>query len=181
MVRVGALFLIAVAGFGQAPLQVMLVTGGHAHEPTLYTVFTGQKDFITNVNPHPIAYKNSLAKYDVVVLYDIVQDLPEAQKANLKAFVESGKGLVVLHHALVSFNDWPWYRETIGGQYWDKKSTFKHDEELDIEAVNDHPITRGLARFHMNDEVYKGMWISDKNTILLRTPPTRAVTGRSHG
>ena len=106
-----------VAAFAQAPLRVMLVTGGHDHEPTFYSAFIGQKDFVTNVNPHPVAYKNSLAKYDVIVLYDMVQEIPDAQKANLKAFAESGKGLVVLHHALVSFSEWPWYRELVGGQY----------------------------------------------------------------
>jgi type 1 glutamine amidotransferase len=166
--RFGVLLFACAAAFAQAPLKVMLVTGGHDHAPSFYSVFTEQKDMVTNVNPHPIAYKNSLAKYDVVVLYDMVDDLPEAQKSHLKAFAESGKGLVVLHHALVSFQDWPWYRETIGGQYL-KTSTYSHDEELDIEAPDDHPITRGLGKFHLNDETYKGMWISDKSTVLLRT------------
>ena len=169
MLRVALLCLASAAAFAQAPLRVMLVTGGHDHESTFYSAFTGQKDFITVVNPHPVAYKSSLARYDVVVLYDMVQELPDSQRANLKAFAESGKGLVVLHHALVSFNDWAWYREMVGGQYWEKKSTYKHDEDLDIEATSDHPITRGLEKFHLNDETYKGMWISDKCTFLLRT------------
>lgn len=163
------LFLLSVAAFAQSPARVLLVTGGHDHEPTFYSVFAGREEFVTNVNPHPNAYKGSLNRYDTVVLYDMVQDLPETQKANLKAFVESGKGLVVLHHAIVSFNNWPWYRETIGGQFWDKKSTYKHDVDLNIEPVADHPITRGLGKFRLNDETYQGMWISDKNTVLLRT------------
>src|SRR3954471_15778773 len=127
MFRIGALLLPAVlftvGACAQAPLKVLLVTGGHDHEPTFYSAFVGQKDFLTTVNPHPIAYKSSLARYDVVVMYDMIQDLPDAQKSNLQAFVESGKGLVVLHHALVNFNAWSWYRDMIGGQYWEKKST----------------------------------------------------------
>ena len=165
---VGVLLLACAGAFAQTPLKVMLITGGHDHAPTFYSVFNEQKDMVTNVNPHPVAYKNSLAKYDVAVLYDMVDDLPEDQKDHLRAFVESGKGLVVLHHSLVSFQDWPWYRETIGGQYL-KTSTYKHDEELEIDPVGDHPITRGLGKFHIDDETYKGMWISDKNTVLLRT------------
>jgi type 1 glutamine amidotransferase len=166
--RFGVLLLAGAAAFAQAPLRVMLVTGGHDHAPSFYSVFAEQKDIVTNVNPHPIAYKNSLVKYDVVVLYDMVDDLPDSQKAHLKAFAESGKGLVVLHHALVNFQNWPWYRETIGGQYL-PTSTYSHDEELDIDISGDHPITRGLGKFHLNDETYKGMWISDKSTVLLRT------------
>jgi type 1 glutamine amidotransferase len=169
MLRVAILSLLSLTAFAQNPVRVLLVTGGHDHEPTFYSVFAGQKDFTTNVNPHPVAYKGSLSKYDVIVMYDMVQELPAAQKDNLKAFAESGKGLVVLHHALVNFNDWPWYRELAGGQYSEKKSTYKHDVDLDIEAVRDHPVTRGLRKFRINDETYKGMWISDKNTVLLRT------------
>ena len=167
--RATVLLLAAVSAFAQAPLRVLLVTGGHDHEPSFYSVFAGEKEFVTNVNPHPVAYKGSLNRYDVVVLYDMVQELPAAQKENLKAFAESGKGLVVLHHALVSFNDWPWYRETIGGQYWEKKSTYKHDVEMNIQPSANHPILRGLGPFRIFDETYKQMWISEKNTVLLRT------------
>jgi type 1 glutamine amidotransferase len=169
MKRLAVLLLAACGAFAQSPLQVLLVTGGHDHEPTFYSVFTGQKDVVTNVNPHPVAYNGRLDRYDVIVMYDMVQDLPEAQKTRLKAFLESGKGLVVLHHAVVSFENWPWYRETIGAQYFEKKSTYKHDVELSIEPVTPHPITRGLGKFRINDETYKGMWMSEKNTVLLRT------------
>ena len=169
MLRLALLCLACHGMFAQAPLRVLLVTGGHDHEPTFYSVFAEQKDITTNVNPHPVAYNSSLDRYDVVVLYDMVQDIPEAQKARLKAFVESGKGLVVLHHAVVSFENWPWYRETIGAQYFEKKSTYKHDVELEVEPVRPHPMIRGLGKFRINDETYKGMWMSEKNIVLLRT------------
>lgn len=168
--KAAGLWLLCVSVVcAQAPLKVLLVTGGHDHDPAFYSVFAGQKDFQTNVNPHPAAYQGSLARYDVVVLYDMVQGLPEAQREKLKAFAESGKGLVVLHHAIVSFNDWPWYRETIGGQYWDKKSTYKHDVSLKITLGAGHPVLHGISPFTIFDETYKGMWISEKNTVLLRT------------
>lgn len=169
MFRLAVLPLVCCSAFAQTPLRALLVTGGHDHEPSFYSVFDGQKDIRTNVNPHPVAYNSSLDRYDVVVLYDMVQDLPEPQKARLKAFVDSGKGLVVLHHAVVSFENWPWYRQTIGGQYFEKTSTYKHDLELEIEPVTPHPITRGIGKFRINDETYKGMWMSEKNIVLLRT------------
>jgi hypothetical protein len=68
MLRVGVLWLLSTAlVFAQAPLRVMLVTGGHDHEPTFYSVFAEQKDIVTNVNPHPMS-GGSLDRYDVVVL-----------------------------------------------------------------------------------------------------------------
>ena len=170
MLRLAAVILgTALCANAQEPLRVLLVTGGHDHEPSFYSVFAQQKDIVTNVNPHPVAYNGRLDRYDVIVMYDMVQDMPEAQKTRLKAFAESGKGLVVLHHAVVSFENWPWYREAIGAQYFEKKSTYKHDVEMTVEPVTQHPITRGLAKFRINDETYKGMWMSDKNTVLLRT------------
>lgn len=167
--RLALVCLACYSALAQEPLRVLLVTGGHDHEPSFYSVFNEQKDIVTNVNPHPVAYNGSLDRYDVVVLYDMVQDLPERQKDRLKAFVDAGKGLVVLHHAVVSFENWPWYRETIGAQYFEKKSTYKHDLDLDIEPVTAHPVTRGIGKFRVNDETYKGMWMSDKNIVLLRT------------
>jgi type 1 glutamine amidotransferase len=169
MFRAVILFAACAGAFAQAPLRVLLVTGGHDHAPSFYSVFAEQKGFVTNVNPHPAAYRGSLDRYDVLVLYDMLQELPDEQKARLKSFAESGKGIVVIHHALVSFNEWPWYRETIGGQYLEKASTYKHDLNLEIEPVADHPIVRGMGRFRIVDETYKGMWISEKNTVLLRT------------
>ena len=167
--RLVILCVACLSAFGQAPLRALLVTGGHDHEPSFYAVFADHKDIATTINPHPVAYKGSLDRYDVIVLYDMVQDLPEQQKQRFRAFVESGKGLVVLHHALVSFENWPWYRETIGAQYLENKSTYKHDVAMTIEPVTPHPITRGLGKFEINDETYKGMWIAEKNTVLLRT------------
>ena len=44
-------------------------------------------------------------QYDVLVLYNMEQAMAEGAKKNLQAFVESGKGVVVMHHAICSFND----------------------------------------------------------------------------
>ena len=42
--RFGVLLLAGAAAFAQAPLRVMLVTGGHDHAPSFYSVFAEQKD-----------------------------------------------------------------------------------------------------------------------------------------
>ncbi|MBK5290334.1 MAG: ThuA domain-containing protein, partial [Acidobacteriia bacterium] len=87
------------------PVRVTLVTGGHDHAPSFYSVFEGQSELSVRVNPHPLAYEGDLRKNcDVLVLYDMISDPGVKQKQNLREFLESGKGLVVLHHALVNFN-----------------------------------------------------------------------------
>jgi len=56
---------------------------------------------------------------DVLVRYGMIADMPEEEKrANLLTFVESGEGIVVLHHAIIDHNSWPWwYEQVVGGRY----------------------------------------------------------------
>ena len=109
-------------------------------------------------------------RFDVLVLYDSIKDLDEPQRKNLRDFVEAGKGVVVLHHAIVDFaGTWPWwYEEVVGGRYL-PTSTFKHDQQLSVTLVEKHPVTRGFAPMRLVDETYKGMWISPAVKVLLKT------------
>ncbi len=158
-------------------VRVLVVTGGHEHEPSFYTLFEGQSDVAADVNPHPNAFRRDVRKSaDVVVFYDLNQEMDDARRKNLRDFIEAGKGVVVLHHALADFNAWPWwYREVVGGRYLLKPegatpgSTYKHDVELTATPTGNHPVTRGLPQMRLIDETYKGMWISPDARVLLRT------------
>jgi type 1 glutamine amidotransferase len=163
--------------FAKDAVRVELITGGHDHDGTFYDVFEGNRDVRVTVNPHPDAFrKRVLKETDVIVLYDSVQELPEARKAVAKEFLESGKGMVVLHHAIVDFADWRWWwEEVVGGRYLLKPdlgmpaSTYKHDQEMLVTVTGKHPITDGIGEFYISDETYKGMWRSPKITPLLAT------------
>lgn len=168
--------LAAQSAAAEKPLRIELVTGGHEHELSFYGVFAGMREFQVTVNPHPHAFRPNLAKTrDVLVLYDMA-DADEAEQKALRMFVESGKGLVVLHHAIANNQQWPWwYEEVVGGLYVLKAmpgkpaSRYKHDEEFDVRPVGHHPILEGIGPFHVNDEAYGDMWISPKVQVLLET------------
>ena len=159
------------------PLRVEVVTGGHTFDPEFYEVFTKRPDLDVTMTGHPEPYATDFRnQFDVLVLYDLVSEMSDERKGNLRAFLEAGRGLVVLHHAIADFNSWPWWcEEVVGGKYLLQPengmpgSTYKHDRDLWVEAAGEHPITRGLAPLHFSDEVYKGMWISPRATVLLRT------------
>jgi type 1 glutamine amidotransferase len=163
--------------FGSNAVNVELITGGHDHDGTLYPVFEGEPGLRVTVNPHPDAFRNKVVKdVDVVVLYDMVQDLPEARRKNARQFLESGRGMVVLHHAIASYQDWRWWwEEVVGGRYLLKPdlgmpaSSYRHDEEMLVTPVGEHPITAGIGQFYIADETYKGMWRSEKIAPLLET------------
>ncbi|MCC6292919.1 MAG: ThuA domain-containing protein [Bryobacterales bacterium] len=158
------------------PVRVTLVTGGHDYEPSLYGAFD-HPALRVRVNPHPVAYRGDLRKStDVLVLYDMVQETPEDQRRNLTAFLEAGKGMVVLHHALADYNGWEWWwRDVVGGRYLlqpdggQPASTFQHDLAIEANPAPGHPLARGLAPMLIHDEAYHGMWISPRVTVLLET------------
>ncbi|MFN7997384.1 MAG: ThuA domain-containing protein [Bryobacteraceae bacterium] len=159
------------------PVKTLVVTGGHSFDPEFYSLFTGRSDLAATMTGHPDAYNHDFRKEtDVLVLYDFIQEISDGRRENLKAFLESGGGLVVLHHAIADFGAWPWWsEEVVGGKYLLKPegdrpaSTYKHDEDVLVQAVGTHPITRGLAPLHFKDETYHSLWISPRSKILLQT------------
>jgi hypothetical protein len=110
-------------GLRQADVETvrpLLITGGHDHDTSFYTLFNGPKDLARiPVSSSALAFQNDLrGKYDVLIMYDFSRELNETGKKNLRAFVESGKGIVVLHHALLNYQDRPWwYQDVVGGSY----------------------------------------------------------------
>ncbi len=168
-----------------AKLKVLLVTGGHGYATNEFMdVF--QKNAAIDFT-HAVQAKTSstaydrddLLSYDCIVLYDMVQNITDAQKAHLLSVLDRGIGLVVTHHALVSYQAWPEFEKIVGGTYpepQDKKGGvtdklgYQHDVDMPIVIVaNDHPITRGLSDFTINDEIYWGFRVSPEVTTLITT------------
>ena len=157
---------------------MLVVTGGHSYDSSFYTLFEGYDDIAwTHAETNHVAFRKDFRnEYDVLVLYDLTQEISEPERKNLTDYVESGKGLVVLHHAIADYNSWPWWYETVvGGRYLLKPdggmpaSTYKHDVELTARTVGQHPVTTDVGVLHLWDETYKGMWISKNVKVLLET------------
>lgn len=115
--------IVAVAGENDGRIKVLVVTGGHdfAKEP-FFKMFTENADIVITAAAHAgtnaTAYaREDFLSYDVVVFYDMMRNITDRQKAQFKALTEKGVGLLVLHHALVAYADWPDYERIIGGRY----------------------------------------------------------------
>jgi type 1 glutamine amidotransferase len=158
-------------------IKTLIVTGGHDYPPSFDSLFEGYDEIDARVNPHPNAFQNDFRKRtDVLVLYDMVSNMEPERKRNLRTFVESGKGVVILHHAICGHTDWPWWYEEVAGGRWffeptngKPASTYQHDEHIKVRPVGTHPIIKDILPFTIFDETYKGLWISPKVKTLLET------------
>lgn len=189
------------AALGALVLTLALALASHAAEKTRLLVFTGGHDFQTNqffqffqtipdatvaAFTHPKAQAqlrpDAAKNYDVLVLYDLWQNITEETKADLVNFLKAGKGLLVLHHAVANYQQWPEYEKIIGGRYYLQKtmvngvekprSIWKHDVEVAIHVADSaHPVTRGLQDFIIHDETY-GLFDMHPDSHLLLTSDT---------
>jgi type 1 glutamine amidotransferase len=167
-----ALTLLPEAG----AVRLLVVTGGHDYPTSFYSLFEQEELSWDHAVSAEEAYRRDLRPaYDVLVLYDMPKTVSAEARANLRAFAEAGKGIVVIHHAIVSHGDWDWYRDLVGGRYFEQPgegheaSTYLHDVDMKIEEASPHAITDGLTPFTIHDETYKGMWMAPDNTVLLTT------------
>ncbi len=146
------------------PIQVLLVTGVDLHDwgSTAPVLADGlQEDPRIQVrlveNPHFLD-SAAIHRYDVIVLHFMDWEVPppgEAAQANLRTFVQDGKGLVLVHFACGAWQDWPQFVD-LAGRVWDPQLR-GHDPRgpFRVEVVDpDHPITRGLESFDTDDELY---------------------------
>ena len=115
---------------------------------------------------------DNLKSYSAVVFYT-TGELPISaqQKADLLAFVESGKGFVGIHSATDTFYEWPEYGRLIGAYFdqhpWHQEVTIRVEDR-------EHPATRHLREtFRITDEIYQFKDFSRANVqVLLSLDPT---------
>lgn len=177
---------VAVAADNVGKTKVLVVTGGHGFDKEPFFKMFVENPEITftwaaHATTNATAYeRDDFLSYDVVVLYDMMRNITERQKAQFNSLIEKGVGLVVLHHAIVAYPDWPEYERIIGGRYTEpnpaKPGTvteavgWKHDEIVPVVVVaKDHPITAGLKDFTIHDEIYWGYRVRPDVTPLITT------------
>lgn len=164
-------------------LRVLLTYGGHPfEEKQFFAVWDALPGIRYTRAPLPQSIdllKPGLEKdYDVLVMYDMIRNFTPQQEQNLLALLRTGVGVVSLHHNLCAHDDWPEYRTIVGGRYFHRPevvdgkqyapSKYLHDQHFEVKIADpDHPITRGLSDFTMDDEAYSGFYVSPDSHVLL--------------
>jgi hypothetical protein len=78
----------------------------------------------------------------------------------IQSVVATGKGVVVLHHAISMFRQWEFWSDLVGIPHKEREWEIadwkdKFDQIMHIEIVkNDHPITKGLSNWDVENEAW---------------------------
>src|ERR1044071_1151338 len=176
-------------------IRVLVVTGGHDFEKqAFFKLFKDNPEIAYEAVEHPNAHArlrpDAVRKHDVLVLYDMWQPISDEAKQEFLARLRDGTGLVVLHHAIASYQDWPEYTRVIGAHYYlepktvdgvkKPRSAYKHGMHFKIHIADmNHPVTQGVQDFEMHDETYKWFDVAPDARPLLTTdePESNKVIG----
>jgi type 1 glutamine amidotransferase len=161
--------------------RVLVVTGGHSYPATFYSLFEGWDDMTwSHAATEKEAFQPGLKnRFETIVLHDMRHEIGESERASLRAFIEAGKGVVSIHHSIVDYTSWPWWRQEVtGGQFFTKadgahaQSQYKEGVDFIVRPAKGmarHPVLRGVPVLPVHDEVYRGMWFSPRITVLMET------------
>jgi hypothetical protein len=130
------------------------------------------------LEPNDYEYSHSLESNQVWPKEQSVPWITEEQGAAIKNFVQNGGALYALHnssHISLSSKD---YREVMGGAYIDHPAL----RPFKVSVVNkEHPITRGVQDFIVNDEQHFVTYDKDSKYILLRSENIDGLTDVTEG
>lgn len=154
--------------------KILVVTAGHEFESSFYEIFDSfedvQYDTISQPKFNKMIEGGIADQYDALVFYDMWQEINDIQKEAYVEILLKGKGVVFLHHSLVSYQHWDEFEKIVGGKYIEKEfyddpnlkgSTYAEGIDMDIKVVDkNHHVTRNVTDFSIHDEGYQNIKMS---------------------
>lgn len=187
LVFLGALGLrdASAADPADGKIRVLLTYAGHDfEEKPFYAMFDALPDVVWDKAAMPAAadlLKPGLEKkYDVVVMYDMVSGITPEQQKGFVDLLNTGIGLVSLHHNIGANQEWKEFWKILGGIHIPKVFTVDGKEYGPSGSIDDqtvpvhvadpnHPITAGVKDFTIFDETYHKYYVSPDVHVLLTT------------
>ena len=175
--------------------NLLIVTRGHPFERDNFFSMIDTLGCDWSHIEHPAAQsffkKDNLNKFDAVLFYDMpglnfeeinddskfLINPPKEFKNDFLERLNEGLGCVFLHHSIAGWPLWDEYSNIIGGKFLYKSadirgkkssdSGYRHFVNYKVSSVSDHPITKGINDFQIEDELYLfNVFEEDINPIL---------------
>lgn len=161
-------------------LQIAVLVENHPYDVVgfqkMLDSFTGCECYVQPIDLF-VQDEVNRANYDAVMWYNMNWDAPAADSV-IRRYMENEigstkQGIVLLHHALLTFQDWDVYTEVCGLRHRGSGGLFKYTQNQTVkETIIDaaHPITKGMSGFCLVDETYTiGEPEEPGNTVLITT------------
>ena len=164
-----------------APLRIFIRGGAKTHGPGEHDHPQFLKDWTELLRERGAVVDGALAfptgeqlaKTDVLVMFAAEAGTIEpADRANLETFTKRGGGIVAIHDAVCG-KDPQWFKTVIGGAWEHGKSKFLNGMLCIYVQDYPHEITRGVANFMMDDEIYWDLHLMPEARVIgtaFRTP-----------
>lgn len=162
--------------------KIAVVTGRHPFDVQafhrLFRSLPGIDAYIQHMEDWSACPKIAREEYDAVVFYNMHSELPNPKgpwyesgtKAALEELGETKQGIVMLHHGILAFPDWPPWREIVGTWRRTENYSYHFGERIRLDIADpDHPITAGLNSWEMVDETYVTDDAAPGSDILITT------------
>lgn len=175
--------------------NLLVLSGGHPYEEEPFAALLaslGDWEITHLLHPEAEARvgEGAADQTDALLFYDMAgytfADGTVTARPPSPAFVSalerrfaSGRGAVMMHHALAGWAKWPGWSELVGGRFLYQPgeargrqvldSGYRHDVEYQAEVVADHPVTAGVpSSFPVTDELYLAEVFEAEVTPLVR-------------
>lgn len=147
-------------------LKIAVVTGGHSYEVmpfhALFRALPGIDAYIQHIDDFSSSPQEVRDSYDAVVFYIMPAGAPTDEspwfsgkpKSAFEHLGATSQGIVMLHHAILAYPDWPAWDEMVGmkNRVIDK---YRHNERIPVAlAMPEHPILQSIRPWTIVDETY---------------------------
>ena len=163
--------------------QIAIVTGQHGfQEKEFDSVFESMEgtQFVRQELSEFIKDPNR-SRYESILFYNFHRPYPDPQAAEaILNLADRGQGLVILHHAILAFPEWPAYADICG--IGERSFGYHPGQRIKVHVADtSHPITAGLANWEMSDETYTMKDAGDDSHTLLTVdhPKSMKIIGWS--
>src|SRR6185436_13477672 len=179
-----ALLACSLASAQTRKIKAVILTGQHSYpQDAFFSVFNGTTDLeYTHVDmPDQSEAFEDISKwdYDVMIMHNSGQKISAKREQNLLTLLSRGVDIVVIHHAVCAYEDFPAYKQIVGCKFHGVAEVVdgvryesNYKEPTDVHVIVDdksHPLMAGFKDFTITDEVYTDMSYVADNHVLAHT------------
>src|SRR5262245_3426552 len=112
----------AAASAAGAKIRAVILTGQHSYPKEFWDTFDAMADLqYTHVDlpDHSEIFEDiSGWNYDVIIMHNSGQRISEKRQRNFLQLLQQGVDLVVIHHGVCAYEDWPEFRKIEGTKFY---------------------------------------------------------------